>query len=169
MSLPELSTTPLSGDLPFEPDAVVREQDTWLVLGGDAVVTAPDADTPELLERAAEFEPLEPGSVVARGGDPVELLAVVHDLDRDPTWRVAWVEAALAEVMRELHARGASGVALPVLGGVHGDLHPIRFRRLLQDAVESSPPWALQRICLQVPRGVDPRTVRDVRRLWGEA
>lgn len=169
MSLPELVVAPLAGDPPFAPDVLVTEQDTWLVLGGDAVVTAPEPDTPELLQRAAEFEPLEPGSVVARGGDPVELLAVVHDLDREPTWRVAWVEAALAEVMDELHARGASAVALPVLGGVHGDLHPLRFRRLLQDAVESSPPWALERICLQVPPGVDPRTVRDVRRLWGEA
>lgn len=170
MSLPSLSTVPRGDEPPFEPEAVVREVDTWLVLSAAPdLVEPPDGGAPDpadLLRGADAYEPRTPGSVVVREGTFLELLAVVHDLDREPSCRPEWVDEALERVMEELHARGAGSVALPVLGAVHGTLHPLRFHRALRDAVERVSPWALRDICLEVPAGVDPRAIRDVERLW---
>lgn len=169
MTLPDLHTVPVDGDPPFEPDAVVREEDTWLVLGAPGEPEPPDEPPETLLREAADHEPRTPGTVVVRDGSPVELLAVVHDLDREPTCRPEWVDAALEAVMEELHRLGAETVVLPVLGAVHGTLHPLRFHRSLRSALEDDAPWALRAICLRVPRGVDPRTIRDIERLWEAA
>lgn len=167
MTHPALRTVPTEGELPFEPDAVVREEDTWLVLSGDRVPEAPDGDPGELLREAADYEPQPPGTVVVREASPAELLAVVHDLDREPTTcRAEWVDEALAAVMDELHALGAETVVLPVLGAVHGTLHPLRFHRSLRAALDGASPWALREICVRVPPKVDPRAARDVERLW---
>lgn len=147
---------------------MVREEDTFLVLSADRTATPPGEDLPTLAGRVAELEPRTPGSVVAREGDPPELLAVVHDLGREPTWRVAWIEEALREVMREADARGAASLALPVLGAVHGEIGAFRFLRALVAAVRSVDPWALERICVRIPPRVDPRDARAMLRLWEE-
>lgn len=166
MTLPALHTVPLDGEPPFEPDAVVREEDTWLVLGPDPDPEPPEEDAGTLLGDAAGYEPRPPGSVVVREGAPVELLAVVHELDREPTWRPEWVDAALEEVVRTLHERGAGNVVVPVLGAVHGTMHPLRFHRSLRAALETLSPWALREICVRIPPKVDPRAARDIERLW---
>ncbi|PSQ91983.1 MAG: hypothetical protein BRD57_03550, partial [Proteobacteria bacterium SW_6_67_9] len=36
-----------------------------------------------------------PGEVVVVGGRPLHLRAVIHDLDRVPTWREEWIVRAL--------------------------------------------------------------------------
>lgn len=169
MTLPALRLVGADAGLPFEPDVVVREEDTWLVLSGDPAPAPPDGSPRELLREAADYEPRPTGTVVVRReGSPVELLAVVHDLDREPTCRPEWVDAALEEVASELHALGAETVALPILGAVHGTVHPIRFLRSLRSALGGDGPWALREICLRVSPGVDPRAVRRIVRLWGE-
>jgi hypothetical protein len=164
----ELVVVPLNGELPWPPDLLVREEDTFLVLGPDAAAAAPAEDLGSLTRAVADFEPREPGSVVARGGEPPVLAAVVHDLDRDPTWRPEWVDAALREVMREADARGAASLALPVLGGVHGEVGPYRFLRGLTEALRSVDPWALERVCVRFPADLDPRDARGMERLWRE-
>lgn len=166
MTRPALRTVPAEGELPFEPDVVVREEDTWLVLGRDPAPEPPDGAPGELLREAADYEPRPPGTVVVREGSPAELLAVVHDLDRAPTCRAEWVDEALRAVMEELHALGAETVVLPVLGAVHGTLHPLRFHRSLRTALDGASPWALREICVRVPPRVDPRAARDIERLW---
>lgn len=168
MTHPELHIVAAGEACPFDPEAVVREEDTWLVLSRPPVVEPPDADPPRLLREARDYEPRSPGSVVVREGRPVALLAVVHDLDRDPTCRPGWVDEALRAVMEELHRRGVARLALPVLGAVHGNVAPQRFLRSLAAALASDPPWALEAICLGLPADVDPRTARDLERLWSE-
>lgn len=164
----ELVVAPLDGELPWPPDLLVREEDTFLVLGPAAAAAPPSEDLGSLMRAAADVEPREPGTVVARGGEPPVLAAVVHDLDRDPTWRAEWVDAALRQVMREADARGAASLALPVLGAVHGGMGPFRFLRGLREAVRSVDPWALERICVRIPADLDPRDARGMERLWRE-
>lgn len=164
----ELVVVPLDAELPWPPDLLVREEDTFLVLGPEAAAAPPAEDLGTLARAAADVEPREPGTVVARGGEPPVLAAVVHDLDREPTWRADWVDAALREVMRETDARGAVSLALPVLGAVHGTMGPFRFLRGLGKAVSSVDPWALERICVRYPADVDPRDARGMERLWRE-
>lgn len=163
-----LVVAPLDGDLPWRPDLLVREEDTFLVLSSERVATPPAEELGTLCRAAADLEPRSPGTVVARGGDPPELLAVVHDLDHEPTWRAEWVDAALREVMREADARGTASLALPVLGAVHGGIGPYRFLRGLGEAARSVDPWALERMCVRYPAGVDRRDARGMERLWGE-
>lgn len=164
----ELVVVPPDGELPWPPDLLVREEDTFLVLSPARTVIPPPEDLGELASRAAGFEPRAPGSVVAREGEPPELRAVVHDLEREPTWREAWVEEALREVMREADARGAAAVALPVLGAVHGDMGPFRFLRALEAAVRTVDPWALERLYVRLPPGADPGDARGLQRSWAE-
>jgi hypothetical protein len=136
---------------PFPVDAVADEEDTFLVLSAEAVLHAP-ADHPiRVLHDAFAAEPAELGSVVVREDTPLRLLAVVHDLDQDPTWRVEWVAAALAAVLRETENRGLRSLALPLIGTRHGRLDPERCVDLLRDALDATPPSVLQRLWLVVP------------------
>lgn len=164
-----LTTAPRGRELPFRPDAVVREEDTFLVLSAGRRVEPPEEPTGVLRHRLDDWEALEPGSVAVRRGPPVELLAVVHDLDREPTWRAPWVAAALEEVVARCARRGVRHLALPVLGAVHGDLGPFRFLRLLRGAVASGATGALERICVRYPRSVDPRDARGMEAMWRDA
>jgi O-acetyl-ADP-ribose deacetylase (regulator of RNase III) len=102
-----------------------------------------------VLTEAHEAEPAPPGTVVARPGEPLLLLAVVHDLAQDPTWREEWIGAALAGVLREVRARRVRALALPVLGARHGRMPPAAFAGLLRAALESDAPPSLARLWLQ--------------------
>ena len=164
-----LTTAAWGGELPLRPDAVVREEDTFLVLSGRRRVEPPEEPTGVLRHRLDDWEALEPGAVAVRPGAPVELLAVVHHLDREPTWRAPWVAAALETVVEEVARRGVRDLALPVLGAVHGDLGPFRFLHLLRSAVASGPAGPLERICVRVPRSVDPRDARGMEAMWRDA
>lgn len=163
-----LQAVPIGGELPFPPDAVVREEDTCLVLSAGREPTPPAEPTPALLRRALDFTPHPPGSVVIRAGSPPELLAVVHDLEREPTWRREWITAALQEVMRRVEREAIGCLALPILGAVHGNASPYAFLEALRGALRPSPPTALGRLLIRFPPDVDPRDVRALELLWRE-
>ncbi len=138
---------------PFPVDAVVEEEDTWLVLSAPAEVPARPEHPLRLMTALWEAEPLEPGTVVVRPGTPLRMLAVVHDLERQPTWEEAWVAAALEEVLRLVDQRSLHAVAMPPLGARHGDLDLERFTQLLHQALERRPAAALERLWLMLPDG----------------
>lgn len=119
-----------------EPHAVVREEDIQLVLTAD-MRPRPTAESLDALETAALRDPGHPpGSVVVRPGRPLELLAIVHDLDREPSWRPEWVADALDAVFREAHRCGLSDLRVPLPGTVHGRLARGDAVRLLVEALE---------------------------------
>ena len=132
-------------------DAVVAEEDTYLVLSADTEVGEPAVARLRVFHEAYAAEPVEPGNVVAREGTPLRLLAVVHDLSQDPTWREDWVAAAIGAVLREADSRRVRTLAMPPLGRVHGALSRERFVLLLHSALRASAPRYLERICLVVP------------------
>jgi hypothetical protein len=138
---------------PFRVDAEVVEEDTFLVLSAGPEPIEPDAHRLRVLQAAHEAEPLPPGTVVARAGTPVQLLAVVHDLVQDPTWREEWVGVALAGVLREVRARRMRALAVPVLGARHGRMPAATFAGLLRSALESDAPPSLARLWLQAAEG----------------
>ena len=140
---------------PFEVDAWVAEEDTFLVLSEPPEFEEPAASFKELIRQMSQLRPKEPGSVVVKRGRPLHLLAIVHDLEQEPSWREQWVVSALTEVFRLIEARGLRSAALPLLGGVHGQLAPERFMRLLHEALVTSLPAHLRRLWLVVPEGTD--------------
>jgi len=141
---------------PFPVDAEAAEEDTFLVLSAEPVLHQPPDHPLRIIRDAFAAEPVSPGSVVVREGSPLRLLAVVHDLDQDPTWRPEWVAAALAAVLRQCDERALRSLALPLLGSRHGRLGPERFVSLLRDALDAAPPSSLQRLWLVVPKGTPP-------------
>jgi hypothetical protein len=115
-------------------------------MNGDIVVTLEHPIRVMTEVRAAE--PLVPGSVIAREGAPLHLLAIVHDLDQEPSWKEAWVKKALDGALEEAEARGLRTIGLPMIGSVHGSLSPERFMLLLRDVLQRFAPRTLERIWL---------------------
>jgi hypothetical protein len=97
--------------------------------------------------------PLTPGNVIPRGEQPLRLLAIVHDLDREPSWKEEWITGALDGIFREVETRKLRSIALPMLGTVQGSLEKQRFLVLLREALERSSPKHLTQLWLMVPSG----------------
>lgn len=132
-------------------DAVVIEDDTYLVLGSEPVARRASESPQRLLERAAVAQPATPGSVVVRRGTPLRLHAVVHDLSLDPSWREAWVAEALGAVFQEVEVRRLRALSLPPLGSQHGTLSLGRFARLLAASLRRQSPGHLEAVWLVLP------------------
>jgi hypothetical protein len=138
---------------PFVVEAVVFEEDTFLILSTDPELHEVAEAAPEVMAEAASLRPATPGSVILRGESPLQMLAVVHDLNEEPSWREEWVESALAEIFRVAEIRRFSSLALPLLGTLHGTMAKDRFLALLQEAVGKHPPVYLKRLWLLVSKG----------------
>jgi len=132
-------------------DAVVAEEDTYLVLSAEPEVREPAVARLHVFHEAYAAEPVEPGSVVVRQGSPLRFLAVVHDLSQDKSWREEWIAGALDAVLREADAWKVRYLALPPLGRVHGALPRERLVVLLRAALRARPPRHLERLFLVVP------------------
>ncbi len=88
---------------------------------------------------------------MVRRGTPLRLHAVVHDLSLDPSWREAWIAAALAAVFQEVEVRRLRALSLPPLGSLHGTLSLGSFARLLAAALRCQPPRHLDVVWLVTP------------------
>jgi len=114
-----------------EPHAIVREEDVQLILSAAAELR-PVPETFARIERMAlEARRHEPGSVVVRAGRPLSMLAIIHDVDREPSCCEEWILAATRAVFREAQWRGLTTIAMPPLGTVHGGLAPEQGIELL--------------------------------------
>ena len=138
---------------PFVAEALVAEEDTFLVLSADPELHDMEETPERIIAEIASAEPMNPGSVIARGDNPLQMLAIVHDLNEEPSWREEWVEKALEEIFRMAQVRRLSSLALPLLGTLHGTMAKDRFLALLQEAIEKNPPVSLKRLWLVASRG----------------
>jgi len=141
---------------PFRTDAVVYEEDTFLVLSAPVELNEPPGPLVRLLTELREMKPEKPGSVLVKGTSPLQLLAVVHDLNQEPSWKEAWVAKALEGIFRETEQRKLHSLALPFLGTRHGSLSKKRFLVLLRSALEEIFTHSLKRIWLMLPPGINP-------------
>lgn len=138
---------------PFPVAAVALEEDTNLLMSARAEIRAPVESFGKLVDDMVAFDPVEPGTVVVQGDSPVRLLAVVHDIEQDPTWNEAWIERALQGLLEETERRKLGSLCLPVLGSLHGNMPTARFAELLRRALEQHPPKRLRRIWALLPEG----------------
>ncbi|MGD8386628.1 MAG: hypothetical protein PVG49_05780 [Desulfobacteraceae bacterium] len=139
---------------PFPVQARVLEEDTFLVMSARPTVCEPEEDPIRLMTRLIETRPEVPGSVRISGRRPYRILAIVHDVNQDPTWRESWVSEALEGALRASEERGIEALSLEMLGCVHGRLDPLRFTTLLIRTIRRIDPGRIQRIWLVSPRGV---------------
>ena len=106
-----------------------------------------------VMTKVIETRPQTPGSVLIKGKGPLRLLAIVHDLNQEPSWREEWIASALDIILAEAETRRLRSIALPFLGTLHGSLEKQRFVFLLRDALERNPAIHLKRLWLVVPEG----------------
>ena len=151
-------------DQPFGVEAVAFEEDTWLIMSADPKVCEPEEHPIRLMTDLINTEPIPVGSVLVKGKSPLKFLAVVHDVDQDPTWKESWIEKALLGIFKEAEDRQLKSIALPLLGTRHGRLPPNRFIHLLDRALEQSNLEHLKRLWLITPPKFDREIVDQLQK-----
>jgi hypothetical protein len=142
---------------PFKVGAVAFEEDTFLVMSAEPIVRAPKESLMRVMTRVIETQPETPGTVLVRGKRPLRLLAVVHDLNQEPSWREEWVADCLEKILAEAKSRKLKSIALPFLGTLHGRLERGRFLELLGHALSQTELRHLECIWLVVPDGMNSK------------
>lgn len=131
-------TVSLTKQLRVSTQAIVYEQDTALVLTAPADIKYSVESNNQLLNQAITQPELIPGSVLVRNQFPWQFLAIVHDLNQEPTWREQWIVTALQTILRESEHRQLHSIAMPLLGTVHGSLTTTRFFELFRAVIALS-------------------------------
>jgi len=149
---------------PFKVDALVAEEDTFLVLSADPVVKEPRESLETMIEQIKEIRPEVPGNVLVRRrhNSLLEFLAIVHDLDLEPSWKEEWISVALDKVFREAVARKVRSIALPLLGTTLGTLPVERAAGLLGRALRRGSPAGLKRLWLILPTGIGRKDLESI-------
>ncbi len=139
------------GSPPFHVEAMTYEEDTFLIMSADPNEVPVDIHPIRMMDELEHFKPKKPGTVVVKKGTPLRLLAVVHDVNQEPTCREEWVEKALHAVFREAERRGVQSLGMPLLATRHGRLPRSRFARLLGRALAATEVKSLKRIWIMAP------------------
>lgn len=133
-------------DIPEDVDGLVIEQDTGLVLNPNDEFRYPrdsiETLTKDMLSRG---EPAQ-GTVLELSTSPPQLLAVVHDLDNEPTWTEEIVKETITSLFKIANRRAFRSIAMPLLGTIHGDLAEERARDLLEEGLSETKAPRLQTI-----------------------
>ena len=149
---------------PFPVDAIVFEEDTFLVLSAEPVLREPTDHPIKVLNDAWEAKPAEPGAVVVKATTPLRLLAIVHDLNQEPTWREEWVISALVGIFRQVENRKLRSLALPLIGTKYGSMDRTRCIVLLRAVLTGMRLQYLDRLWLVVPQ----ETRKEVLRIFSD-
>ncbi len=146
-------------------DAVALEENTFLVLSADPTPRETHENPESLVRQVSTFEAQPLGSVVVTGEKPLQFLAIVHDLNQEPTCREEWVVSALREIFLQAERHRTRRLALPMLGTVHGSLTPRRFVDLFEAALAESNIERLERIWVVIPDGTGGDVSESLRRI----
>ncbi len=147
----------LEKDPPFEVDAIAVEEDTFLVLSTDRRVSEISEPLIKIMTKVINTRPRRPGSVIVQEKTPLRLLAVIHDLNEEPTWWEDWVTRALKGIFHEAEMRKLRSIGIPFLGTLHGTMERGRFLALLRSSIESVSLHHLKQIWLVVPTGTSSK------------
>ena len=144
---------------PFRVQALVFEEDTWLIMSANPKTCEPEEHPVRMMTQMIEARPEQVGTVLVRGNNPKRFLAIVHDVDQDPTWRESWVESALIQIFLNAEQRRIQSIGLPLIGTLHGNLQKQHFVELLYKVLVQMTFNHLKRLWLITPAedGKDPR------------
>lgn len=132
---------------PFTCQALVQEQDTNLLLGDQQTVIEPEQPAWYLANTLERDQPVyRPGDVVMKRGQPMQLMAIVHDIEQEPTTNLETIRLAWQNVMQITAQKNISHLGVPALGSVHGKIACIDSLQALAEVVRSQAPDCLQKI-----------------------
>jgi hypothetical protein len=138
---------------PFPIDALAVEEDTHLLLSSDNVVTEPDEEFGALVEAAGKKSTNRPGSVLVRKTKPLRFLAIVHDIDCEPTWREEWIASAINGIVEEAEWRRLASLGMPLIGTRHGNVEMRRVALWLGRCLSHTSFRYLKRVWVIAPEG----------------
>jgi len=138
---------------PFCVQALAFEEDTWLIMSANPETCDPEEHPIRMMTQMIEARPEKAGTVLVRGNNPIRFLAIVHDVDQEPTWREEWVESALEDIFLKAEQQGIQSIGLPLIGALHGKLETKRFVELLHQVLVKMTFNHLKRLCLITPVG----------------
>lgn len=133
---------------PFNVEGLAFEEDTWLVMSADPKICEPPEHPIRLITDLIEAKPESVGNVLIQGNHPLRFLAIVHDVNQEPTWKEEWIESALQEIFRKAEQRRIQAVGLPLIGTLHGSLKYRRFAVLLGRVLQQTTINHLKRLWL---------------------
>ncbi|MBS3757107.1 MAG: hypothetical protein KGY61_00425 [Desulfobacterales bacterium] len=136
---------------PFAVEAMAYEEDTFLIMSADPDEVPTEVHPIRMMRELEHFEPQKIGSVVVKKGTPLRLLAVVHDVNQEPTCREKWVEKALYSVFQEVERRGIQSLGMPLLATRHGRLPRRRLARLLGRVLAETELKSLKKLWITAP------------------
>jgi hypothetical protein len=153
--------------LPFKVDARVLEEDTYLILSAEPRPKPARQKPRALLREAMKTLPKEPGSVLLRSRpeEEPELLAVVHDLELEPSCKDEWVIQALKQIFAAATVHDFRNITLPALGSYQDALPVRRFAELLRDVITSHHADDVSRIWLELRPEIEPSELAALE-LW---
>jgi hypothetical protein len=125
--------------LPFQPDVILVEQDSWLVLGDQHTVKHDDRPAWVQANELEDSPEYSPGTVIPASGMPVRLTAIIYALGKQPACQPEWAERALRRVVQYCQEHDLKRLQLPVLGYRHGGLELQQFTDLLYTVLHDSP------------------------------
>ena len=140
---------------PFAIDAVVLEQDTYLLMVDDGIIREPAESIAALADELVRQQPLSGGTVIALETRPIQLLAVVHDIEFEPTWSEQWITLALDNIVTECIRYEIESLAMRPLAYRHGGFPIDRFIELLRNVLVQ-PTGVLRHIWLVWPDSHPP-------------
>ena len=136
---------------PFEVKARAFEEDTFLIMSAKPTVCGIPEHPIRLMTDLINTKPERVGSVRVQGTKPLRFLAIVHDVNQDPTWKRGWIKSALEEIWREVEQRKLTSIGIPLLGTLHGKLQMPIFVDLFADTLMQARHSFLKRIWLITP------------------
>ena len=138
---------------PFPVDALAVEEDTHLLLSSDNAITEPDEEFDALIAAAGKKSANMPGSVLVRKTEPLRFLAIVHDIDCEPTWREEWIASAINGTVEETEWRRLASLGMPLLGTRHGNVEMRRVALWLGRCLSRTSFRYLKRVWVIAPEG----------------
>ena len=137
---------------PFRCEAVVVEQDTNLILGEQTTLVEPDKPAWYLANTLERDQPVyKLGDVIIKRGLPMQLMAIVHDIEQQPTCDSGILKLAWQNLMAISAQNNVKTLATPALGSVHGKIVLEDALQLFGQAIHDHAPPCLEKIWLVLP------------------
>ncbi|MCZ6772297.1 MAG: hypothetical protein O7G83_09995 [Proteobacteria bacterium] len=133
---------------PFPIDAIVLEEDTGLVLNAELDIRDDGGHPIRIMTNLYDFEAAQVGEVIVRGRNPYRFLAVVHDFEREPACREAWVVGALRTILKKCVELRIRALGMQMLGTRFGPFTRAWFIQQLESELAAFALGRLDRIWL---------------------
>lgn len=106
--------------LPVTIDAIVEEQDTYLLLGKDTMIRETNESYVALVKKMEQQKPLIPGQVLVRKTNPVRFIAINYDIENKPICCEEWIKTSLKNIYEECCKQKILSLAMPLPGIKYG-------------------------------------------------